>query len=244
MKRILSIAALLCAVSIAWGQNTKKMNSIKRSAQYIYAEATMETTKEAFEVANDLLLIQVKEYAASKKAFRDNDILVRNIQSQQDSLQIRRGPMVKVFLYVKKSDVLNVDNVVLVDNTSSGKNDEEAVTVNVKETPTATSANAPAEQDSAEGDTSLRLGTSWATGRDRPVAVSGKLFGGSFHPCPPEGRVQDKENRTYGDLRESGGSLHTGWQEFLCGHGSGARRNEPYRLQVTPEDFRQLQWLR
>ena len=161
MKRILSIAALLCAVSIAWGQNTKKMNSIKRSAQYIYAEATMETTKEAFEVANDLLLIQVKEYAASKKAFRDNDILVRNIQSQQDSLQIRRGPMVKVFLYVKKSDVLNVDNVVLVDNTSSGKNDEEAVTVNVKETPTATSANAPAEQDSAEGDTSLRLGTSW-----------------------------------------------------------------------------------
>lgn len=161
MKRILSIAALLCAVSIAWGQNTKKMNSIKRSAQYIYAEATMETTKEAFEVANDLLLIQVKEYAASKKAFRDNDILVRNIQSQQDSIQIRRGAMVKVFLYVKKSDVLNVDNVVLVDNTSSGKNDEEAVTVNVKETPTATSANAPAEQDSAEGDTSLRLGTSW-----------------------------------------------------------------------------------
>ena len=241
MKRILSIAALLCAVSIAWGHNTKKMNSIKRSAQYIYAEATMETTKEAFEVANDLLLIQVKEYAASKKAFRDNDILVRNIQSQQDSLQIRRGPMVKVFLYVKKSDVLNVDNVVLVDNTSSGKNDEEAVTVNVKETPTATSANAPAEQDSAEGDTSLRLGTSWQQAVIDQLLSAGSY---SFHPCPPEGRVQDKENRTYGDLRESGGSLHTGWQEFLCGHGSGSRRNEPYRLQVTPEDFRQLQWLR
>lgn len=150
MKRILSIAALLCAVSIAWGQNTKKMNSIKRSAQYIYAEATG-NDKGSLEVANDLLLIQVKEYAASKKAFRDNDILVRNIQSQQDSLQIRRGPMVKVFLYVKKSDVLNVDNVVLVDNTSSGKNDEEAVTVNVKETPTATSANAPAEPRQRRG---------------------------------------------------------------------------------------------
>lgn len=171
MKRILSIVILLCAVSIAWGQNTKKMNSIKRSAQYIYAEATMETAKEAFDVANDLLLIQVKEYAASKKAFRDNDILVRNIQSQQDSLQIHRGAMVKVFLYVKKSDVINVDNVVLVDNTSSGKNDEDAVTVNVKKTPTATSTGTPTEQDSAEGDTSLKLEAAWQQAVDRKSVV-------------------------------------------------------------------------
>ncbi len=57
----------------------------------------METAAEAFDVANDLLLIQIREYAESKKAFRDKDILIRDIQEQRDSLQIHRGDMVKVF---------------------------------------------------------------------------------------------------------------------------------------------------
>lgn len=71
MKRLFLIVAALSAVITSWGQNTKKMNSIKRSTQYLYAEATMENAAEAFDVANDLLLIQVKEYAESHKTFRD-----------------------------------------------------------------------------------------------------------------------------------------------------------------------------
>lgn len=98
------------------GQNTKKMNSIKRSPMYLYAEATMENAAEAYEVANDLLLIQIREYAAERKALDGKDIIIKDIQGRQDSLQISRGDMVKVFLYVKKSDIQGVENVTLMQN--------------------------------------------------------------------------------------------------------------------------------
>ena len=79
MKRLITcLVALFLVTVMAWSQGTKKINSIKRSNQYLYAEATMPTQAEAFEVANDLLLIQVKEYAGSKKAFDDKDILIIN----------------------------------------------------------------------------------------------------------------------------------------------------------------------
>lgn len=154
MKRLLLIVAALSAVITSWGQNTKKMNSIKRSTQYLYAEATMENAAEAFDVANDLLLIQVKEYAESHKTFRNKDILIRDIQEQRDSLQIRRGDMVKVFLYVKKSNILDVDNVTLVDNTSPEKKDGTPNTVDIK------SSNSPTtttdKQNTAEAETKVK----------------------------------------------------------------------------------------
>lgn len=154
MKRLFLIVAALSAVITSWGQNTKKMNSIKRSTQYLYAEATMENAAEAFDVANDLLLIQVKEYAESHKTFRNKDILIRDIQEQRDSLQIRRGDMVKVFLYVKKSNILDVDNVTLVDNTSPEKKDGTPNTVDIK------SSNSPTtttdKQNTAEAETKVK----------------------------------------------------------------------------------------
>jgi len=124
MKRLLFIVTMLTAVVPVWGQNTKKMNSIKRNPLYLYAEATMETASEAYEVANDLLLIEVKEYTDSKKSFRDKDVLIRDIRGHQDSLQIRRGEMVKVFLYVKKSNILDAENVTLVEKNSAAEKAE------------------------------------------------------------------------------------------------------------------------
>lgn len=153
MKRLFLIVAALSAVITSWGQNTKKMNSIKRSTQYLYAEATMGNAAEAFDVANDLLLIQVKEYAESHKTFRDKDILIRDIQEQRDSLQIRRGDMVKVFLYVKKSNILDVDNVTLVDNTSPEKKDGTPNTVDIKSSNSPTSTTD--KQNTTEAETKV-----------------------------------------------------------------------------------------
>lgn len=123
-KTILILGIMAFALPMA-GQNTKKMNSIKRNSQYLYAEATMETAAEAYEVASDLLLIQIKEYASEKKNLKDKDFIIKNIQGQQDSLQIRRGDMVKVFLYVRKSDIQGVENVTLVENTEPGNKSPE-----------------------------------------------------------------------------------------------------------------------
>ena len=111
----------LCLISIvlvftAFGQNTKKMNSIKRSSLYLYAEATMATTEEAYETAKELLLIQVKEYVSNKKSYKDKDILIKDINQLNDSLQFRRGDMYKVFLFVKKSDITKADNAMMIEN--------------------------------------------------------------------------------------------------------------------------------
>ena len=182
MKRLLLIATMLTSVFPIWGQNTKKMNSIKRNPLYLYAEATMETAAEAYDVANDLLLIQVKEYTDSKKAFRDKDVLIRDIQGHQDSLQIRRGEMVKVLLYVKKSNILDVENVTLVGKNSTAEKTETLYTEKTeKVTPTTATETVmeakpatvpeaapdpdpitvPAEREAAVEDPSLKLEAAW-----------------------------------------------------------------------------------
>lgn len=190
MRRLLFIVTMLTAVVPVWGQNTKKMNSIKRNPLYLYAEATMETASEAYEVANDLLLIEVKEYTDSKKSFRDKDVLIRDIQSQQDSLQIRRGEMVKVFLYVKKSNILDAENVTLVEkNSAAGKTEtpdtekaeipdtkktEKGTSTAVTETvakeepaavheaaPTSDPITVPAEREATVENPSLKLEAAW-----------------------------------------------------------------------------------
>lgn len=160
MKRILTcLLALLMVATMAWSQGTKKINSIKRSTQYLYAEATMPTAGEAFEVANDLLLIQIKEYAGGKKAFEDKDILIRNINSARDSVQLRRGDMVKVFLYVKKSDIQTADNVTLLAGDSTGKPQEPLAPGNVEK------VSLPAQEEkvpeAAPAQEGLKLAVAW-----------------------------------------------------------------------------------
>ncbi len=192
MKRLLFVVTMLTTVVPIWGQNSKKMNSIKRNPLYLYAEATMETAADAYDVANDLLLIQIKEYTNSNKVFRDKDVLIRDIQERQDSLQIRRGDMVKVFLYVKKSNILDVENVTLVENSSTVEKKEtsDAVEVVKDETTVVTktgsetnstsalepaSVTVPSQSESTGGNHSLRLEGAW-----QQEVVNQLLYSGSY----------------------------------------------------------------
>ena len=159
MKRLLTCLLALLMVSVmTWGQGTKKINSIKRSTQYLYAEATMPTAAEALEVANDLLLIQVKEYAGSKKGFEDKDILIRNISSARDSVQLRRGDMVKVFLYVKKSDIQTAENATLL---APEKPQEAPVPGNVEKVVLPEPEEKAPEAVPGHEDASLKLQVAW-----------------------------------------------------------------------------------
>lgn len=168
MRKLLSSLLLLGICLAMSAQGTTKINSIKRNPLYLYAEATMETSAEAYEVASELLYVQAKEYAAGKKAFANKDILLRNIKTQQDSVQMRRGEMYKVFLYIKKSDVMDVDNVTLV---ASGENSAAAAAANSaaparEETPggipvVVLPEAKPAGTGSAKGDASLKLASAW-----------------------------------------------------------------------------------
>lgn len=160
---------------MAWGQGTKKINSIKRSNQYLYAEATMPTANEALEVANDLLLIQVKEYTDGKKGFEDKDILIRNISSSRDSVQLRRGDMVKVFLYVKKSDIQTAENVTLLAAAPAAEQPEVPEPGNVEKVSLAVAQESAPVTAPVPEDASLKLPVAWQQSAIEQLLASGSL---------------------------------------------------------------------
>ena len=156
MRRIAFCLIIITLAFNAFGQNTKKMNSIKRSTLYLYAEATMASPEEAYETAKELLLIQVKDYYGSKKSFKDKDILVKNINQMNDSLQFRRGDMYKVFLYVKKTDITKADNAVLIENDT-----KPTVSEVVEENPVITAPAEVPQDNTYERNEALLLPVAW-----------------------------------------------------------------------------------
>ncbi len=121
-KFTITLLALIIGVAAMAQQESvsKQINQIKRNPLYIYSEATMATEEEAREVACEMLLKQVKEYAESKKYLvKADNILIKDIQTKSESLMMRRGTMYRVFVYVSKIDIEPVNNVTNI-NSSTG----------------------------------------------------------------------------------------------------------------------------
>ena len=70
-KRLLFVLAALLVFAFAKADNSndikKKINSIKKNSQYLYAEATAPTEDEAYDIAEEMLYEEVNEWAATKK---------------------------------------------------------------------------------------------------------------------------------------------------------------------------------
>jgi len=107
------------------------------------------------------LLIQIKEYTGSKKAFEDKDILIRNINSSRDSVQLRRGDMIKVFLYVKKSDIQTAENATLLAAAAPEKPQEAPVPGNVEKVVLPEPEEKAPEAAPGKEDASLKLELAW-----------------------------------------------------------------------------------
>ena len=121
-KFTITLLALIIGLATMAQQESvsKQINQIKRNPLYIYSEATMATEEEAREVACEMLLKQVKEYAESKKYLvKADNILIKDIKTKSESLMMRRGTMYRVFLYVSKIDIEPVNNVTNI-NSSTG----------------------------------------------------------------------------------------------------------------------------
>lgn len=120
ISTIISFPALCQSIS-------KQINDIKRSSHYITAEATMETETNAYELAQEILGKQIAEYASEQKSLKKSpNVIVKDVAGKAEKMQMNRGTMVRVFLYVKKSDIIAADNTrVLVQNAqaSSQKSD-------------------------------------------------------------------------------------------------------------------------
>lgn len=106
---LLTLFALpICTMQLS-AQSTslsKQINTIKRNSQYIFAEATGKSSVEATEVANMLLEKYVNEYIASQENLDNADnIVVKDIISTSEKIEVPRGTMTRVFVYVAKKNI-------------------------------------------------------------------------------------------------------------------------------------------
>jgi len=101
------VVALMSSVAVA--QNTsKEINDIKRNESYIYAEATDADAEKAFEMARDLLISFMGEYAQQQHELSDEEreLIAKNADRLQ-RMQMPRGQQTRVFVYIAKTDVLS-----------------------------------------------------------------------------------------------------------------------------------------
>ena len=149
---ILMVLTMILATS-AFGQesDSKKINKIKRNSQYLYAEATMRDPQEAYNTAMELLNNYIDEYVQTKKKYKSSDnIIIKDIDSKSERIQMKRGEMTRVFVFVKKNDIIPAENSMTREN--AGKKSEERGLVSEVE---------PIEAGDGQGDGSLRLGKVW-----------------------------------------------------------------------------------
>ena len=137
MKKIIAVATLLLLGTISlFAQKSvaEQINDIKRSRSYLYGEATMKTQEEAKETALELLELEVERYVSEKKKLKNaENVVIREIKNNVESLDMKRGTMFRVFLYVKKSDVIPIndaENTVTIDREADKQEESQAVSGN------------------------------------------------------------------------------------------------------------------
>lgn len=101
------LAGLVLAPSFAQEVSiSKQINQIKRDPSFLYSEATEETAEKALEAARTMLMPQVQEYLESNQiANTVNDAIKQSIYDKTGSLEMMRGTLHRVFVYVQKSDI-------------------------------------------------------------------------------------------------------------------------------------------
>lgn len=132
-KILVTIVATLFCVGETAAQidaDTKKViSSIKKSNQYIYAEATAATADEAKALAEEMLHEEINSYVATKNKMRGSNIVINNRNSLWTAVELPRGNMFRSFLYVKKSDIQAVKNVEVIENKSQDVEEVKPATV-------------------------------------------------------------------------------------------------------------------
>lgn len=105
----LLLIALGCSLTLM-GQDTdvrKNINKIKKSNLYLSAEATLDTEEIALKTANELLVGEINDWVKQKRNSEEvKQIVLQDISSCSEKLNMKRGTKVRVFVYVKKSDIV------------------------------------------------------------------------------------------------------------------------------------------
>ena len=130
MKRITTILLLLCTVLMASALDKRqtKINSIKKSKEFLYSDITMSSREDANSQAVELLQNEIitwaKDRAENKKAAPVSPIEINKLI---DTIMVRRANMYRVFAYVKKIKLVSLFHdwkLVLLDGQDSDKGND------------------------------------------------------------------------------------------------------------------------
>ena len=138
-KLVIALFAILCPTAgfaqKDYAAEKALITKVKRSpGTYVYAEATCRTEEEAKSIAEDVFLQNINEYVASQKKLRGaNNIVVNNQKGLQQTVTMPRGSnMHRVFMYVKKNDIIPADNSVVLSKEEVAKTETPAPKTNAK----------------------------------------------------------------------------------------------------------------
>ena len=136
IKRLLTgVVAIMVATGAMAQASASDITKIKKSKEYIYAEATEATEEEAIIAAKAELDIQVEEYVVSSGIAKDAvAVVVKDIRQMTSKIAVMRGDMHRVFLYVKKKDITTSRSDVTVMNVEKEKPVTESKVEDIKET--------------------------------------------------------------------------------------------------------------
>ena len=138
-KLVIALFAILCPTAgfaqKDYAAEKALITKVKRSpGTYVYAEATCRTEEEAKSIAEDVFLQNINEYVASQKKLHGaNNIVVNNQKGLQQTVTMPRGSnMHRVFMYVKKNDIIPADNSVVLSKEEVAKTETPAPKANTK----------------------------------------------------------------------------------------------------------------
>lgn len=118
---------MCCSISLfAQNETTnalEEINAIKTDSQYLYAESTNADWEAAYDNARTLLAGNIEEWLREEKNDKDISGVVTKAANVALQINARRGKLYRIFIYVKKDDLVafNEDNSVILLNLNKEK---------------------------------------------------------------------------------------------------------------------------
>ena len=104
-KFFLIIWTLSAVLTMEATDRIADINAIKKSPDFLYAEATMKTAEEAAEVARDMLREEIIRWMAEEMHNPMDSIQAQEMSEKADTIIAQRVDMMRVFVYIDKATV-------------------------------------------------------------------------------------------------------------------------------------------
>lgn len=124
MRKLLIIILVFCALlPMVATDRLADINAVKKSPDFLYAEATMKTANEASEVARDLLRDEIIRWTTEELQKPMDSIQAQRISEKADTMMTSRADMIRVFVFIDKKEldasapIPAADSTLLTDST-------------------------------------------------------------------------------------------------------------------------------